>query len=377
MQDRAVVAAVIAGDTDGFGAAYDQHVASLYARCHAVLPEPEAVEAVLDTFLVAAAKLDELRDPDRFGPWLHAVARNECLRRLGSDATIPASADQGGEPQELPPPPGLRSQVLTACADSSPAGRAHRMSVAHRAGAFGPAGFPKAIGPSGPSWWRRVRRHPGVVAAVAAAAALAMTAGITVAMTAGASHRPQASAPRLDAGVPAPSSGTTQGGASRAPSPARTASASAPAPAPASAGPTSLATVLAGTTSAAPSPGRNNPAPSASPSPASPSPFPSTATSPALGYLTVAPVKLVLTSVSGKPVSGSFVLTAAGGPVPSYAVGVATLASKVKVTPAGGSLRVNGSVKVTVTVTSKVALTTHVIVEPGNLTVTVVYKLKL
>ena len=29
------------------------------------------------------------------------------------------------------------------------------------------------------------------------------------------------------------------------------------------------------------------------------------------------------------------------------------------------------------TVTSKVALTTHVIVEPGNLTVTVVYKLKL
>ena len=376
MQDRAVVAAVIAGDTDGFGAAYDQHAASLYARCHAVLPEPEAAEAVLDTFLVAAAKLDELRDPDRFGSWLHAVARNECLRRLGPGATIPAPADQGGEPQELPPPPGLRSQVLTACADNSPAGRAHRMSVAHRAGAFGPAGFPKAIGPSGPSWWRRVRRHPGVVAAVAVAAALAMTAGITVAMTAGASHRPQASAPRLDAGVPAPSSGTTPGGASRAPSPAR--SASAPASASASAGPTSLATVLAGTTSAAPSPGRNNPAPSASPSPASPSPspFPSTATSPALGYLTVAPVKLVLTSVSGKPVSGSFVLTAAGGPVPSYAVGVATLASKVKVTPAGGSLRVNGSVKVTVTVTSKVALSTYVIVEPGNLTVTVVYKLK-
>jgi hypothetical protein len=90
----------------------------------------------------------------------------------------------------------------------------------------------------------------------------------------------------------------------------------------------------------------------------------------------VAPVKLVLTSVSGKPVNGSFVLTAVGGPVPRYAVGVATLASKVKVTPAGGSLRVNGSVKVIVTVTSKVALTTNVIVEPGNLTVTVVYKLK-
>ena len=84
----------------------------------------------------------------------------------------------------------------------------------------------------------------------------------------------------------------------------------------------------------------------------------------------------MLTSTSGKPVSGTFVVTAASGPVPSYAVGVATLASKVKVTPAGGSLRVNGSVKVTVTVTSKVALSTDVIVEPGDLTVTVVYKLK-
>jgi hypothetical protein len=381
MQDRAVVAAVIAGDADGFGAAYDQHAASLYARCHAALPEPEAAEAVLDTFLIAAAKLDGLRDPDRLGPWLHAVARNECLRRLGPGAKIPAPADQraadrGGAPQEPPVPPGLRSQVLTACADNSPAGRAHRMSVAHRAGGFGPAGFPKATGPSGPSWWRRVRRHPGVVVAVAALAAVAVTAGITVAMTAGASHRPQASGPGLDAGVAAPASSTTPGGASRAPSPART----APASASASAGPTSLATVLAGTTSAAPARGRDNPAPSASPSPASPSPspspFPSTSTSPALGYLTVAPVKLALTSVSGKPVSGSFVLTAVDGPVPSYAVGVVTLASKVKVSPAGGSLRVNGSVRVTVTVTSKVALTTQVIVEPGNLAVTVVYKLK-
>ena len=378
MQDRAVVAAVIAGDTDGFGAAYDQHAAALYARCHAVLPEPEAAEAVLDTFLVAAAKLDELRDPDRFGSWLHAVARNECLRRLGPGATIPAPADQGGEPQELPPPPGLRSQVLTACADNSPAGRAHRMSVAHRAGAFGPAGFPKAIGPSGPSWWRRVRRHPGVVAAVATAAALAMTAGITVAMTAGASHRPQASAPRLDAGVPGPvvrhdprrrEQGAVAGALGLGLGPPRHRRRTA----------TSTGEgTRRGTTSAAASPSAEQPRAlrAATRVTVTVTVIPSTATSPALGYLTVAPIKLVLTSVSGKPVSGSFVLTAAGGPVPSYAVGVATLASKVKVTPAGGSLRVNGSVKVTVTVTSKVALSTYVIVEPGNLTVTVVYKLK-
>ena len=90
----------------------------------------------------------------------------------------------------------------------------------------------------------------------------------------------------------------------------------------------------------------------------------------------MAPGKLMLTSVSGKPARGSFVLTAVNGPVPHYAVGVAAMASKVKVAPAAGSLQVNGNVKVTVTVTSKVALTTDVLVEPGNLTVTVVYKPK-
>jgi Sigma-70 region 2 len=375
MQDHAVVAAVIAGDADGFAAAYGQYAASLYASCHAVLPEPEAAEAVLDTFLVAATRLDGLRDTDRFGPWLHAVARNECLRRLGPGAEIPA--DQDAEPPELPLPPGFRGRVLTACADSSPAGRARRMSAAHRAGVFGAAGFPKAIGPSGPSWWRRVRRHPGTVAAMAVVAALAMTAGITVAMTAGASHRPQASGSGLGAGLPAPAPGTTPGATAGTPSPARTA--------PASARPTASAAVPsavpASATSAGPSPRRSTPAPSVTPS-ASLSPSPSVSpsvspsTSPAQGHLLVAPAKLALTSVSGKTTSGTFVLTAAGGPVSHYTVQVAATPAGVKVSPADGSLRVNGTVTVTVTVTSKVALTTDVIVGPGKLTVTVVYKLK-
>jgi hypothetical protein len=366
MQDRAVVAAVIAGDGDGFGVAYDRYAGSLYARCHAVLPESEAAEAVLDTFLVAAAKLTGLRDPDRLGPWLHAVARNECLRRLGPGGEIPAPADQGAEPPEPPLPPGFRGRVLTACADNSPPGRAYRMSVAHRAGVFGVAGFPKASGPAGPSWWRRVRRHPGAVATVAVVAALALTAGITVAMTAGASHRPQASGPGPGGAAPAPAASTAPGATSGATSAAPT----GPAPAPAS--PTAVPTVSAvpaGATTAAPSPRRSTPAPSASPSIASPS------SSPAQGYLLETPVKLTLMSVSGKPVSGSFVLTAAGGPIPYYKVSAA-MPARVTVAPAGGVLQAGGTVRVTVTVTSKVALTTQVMVEPGNLTVTVVYTLK-
>ncbi len=201
MQDSAVVAAVVAGDADGFAAAYDQYAASLYAYCHSVLPGPEAAaEALLDTFLVAAAKLEGLRDPDRLGPWLHAVARNECLRRLdpqyaAGGAELPGPADPDDELPAVTLPARFRGTVVTACADNSPTGRAHRMSVAHRAGTFGPSGFPKPIGPSGPRWWRRVRRQPGLVSAVAMVAALAMVTGVTMIMTAGTAHPPQASAP--------------------------------------------------------------------------------------------------------------------------------------------------------------------------------------
>ena len=91
----------------------------------------------------------------------------------------------------------------------------------------------------------------------------------------------------------------------------------------------------------------------------------------------MAPDKLMLTSKSGQPASGFFVLTAVGGPVAHYTVMVpAGLAGRVSVAPPGGSLPAGGYVDVTVTVTGKGALTTHVIVMPGNLTVTVVYKAK-
>ena len=170
-----MVAAVVAGEPDGIAEAYDRYAASLYAYCHSMLPGPEAAEVVQDTFLIAVSKLDGLRDPDRLDAWLHAVARNECLRRLGPGepagvATAAALVSGSADPDELPAvtlPAELRGQVLTACADNSPTGRAHRVSVTHRAGAFGPAGFPKAIGPAGPGGGRRVRRHPGLVAAVA------------------------------------------------------------------------------------------------------------------------------------------------------------------------------------------------------------------
>jgi Sigma-70 region 2 len=54
----------------------------LYTYCQTLLRDPaDAAAAVLDTFVIAAARLDRLRDPDRLRAWLYAVARNEALRQ--------------------------------------------------------------------------------------------------------------------------------------------------------------------------------------------------------------------------------------------------------------------------------------------------------
>ena len=96
MQDRELVAAIVAGDLDKLGETYDRYAASLYTYCRSMLADPrppgEAADVVADTFIVADAKLQELRDPDQLGPWLHAVARNECLRRIGPAAAAGIAA---------------------------------------------------------------------------------------------------------------------------------------------------------------------------------------------------------------------------------------------------------------------------------------------
>jgi RNA polymerase sigma factor (sigma-70 family) len=83
VQDGEIVAAIVAGDPAGLAAAYDNYAPALYAYCRTLLSAPtDAGDAVQDTYHIAAAKLGGLRDPDRLRPWLYAVARNECFRRL-------------------------------------------------------------------------------------------------------------------------------------------------------------------------------------------------------------------------------------------------------------------------------------------------------
>jgi RNA polymerase sigma factor (sigma-70 family) len=81
MRDSEVVASIVAGDPEGLAEAYDRYADPLYKYCRTLLRDPaDAADAVQDTFVVAAGRLDGLRDPERLRAWLYAVARNECLR---------------------------------------------------------------------------------------------------------------------------------------------------------------------------------------------------------------------------------------------------------------------------------------------------------
>src|SRR5260370_32323128 len=76
------------------GAAYARHACVLYAYSRFQLSDPEdAAKAVRDTFVIAACKPSVLCDPSRLRPWLHAVARNECRRRLRAGDSMSLSAE--------------------------------------------------------------------------------------------------------------------------------------------------------------------------------------------------------------------------------------------------------------------------------------------
>jgi RNA polymerase sigma factor (sigma-70 family) len=83
MRDSEVVASIVAGDPHGLAMAYDRYADSLFKYCRTLLSDPaDAADAVQDTFVIAATRLDGLRAPERLRAWLYAVARNECLRIL-------------------------------------------------------------------------------------------------------------------------------------------------------------------------------------------------------------------------------------------------------------------------------------------------------
>lgn len=82
MDDAGLVRAAVAGDRAAFGDIYDRYADRVHAFATTVLRDPdEAADVTQDTFIVAARRLDQLRDPAKLRPWLFAIARHEAFRR--------------------------------------------------------------------------------------------------------------------------------------------------------------------------------------------------------------------------------------------------------------------------------------------------------
>ena len=270
--------------------------------------------------------------------------------------------------------PGFRAQLLRMLADRSPAGLAHRLTVANRAGPFGPKGFPQPLRPPGAGPWHRVLHHPRAM--VAGTAASVIAAGAIVVGTMGGPHH--GAPPAAGGSTHGPSVSTTGPPQARGGPSSRAGNGSAPG-----------ALTPGGTTApvAFRSPGASGSASATtSPSPAagsssssssSSSSTPAASSSASAGTLSVSTGRLDLVSVNGTA-TGQFTLTAHGGPVSGYSVTVgSTLVGHISVSPSSGSLASGASVTITVTSTSLIALAGQLTVSPGGQAITVVLSIGL
>ncbi|MBA9001516.1 RNA polymerase sigma factor [Thermomonospora cellulosilytica] len=95
MNDHALVGALRSGDLVGPAALYDAYAERLYRYCRFRLPDDAARAALVDAFAAAGAHVHRLKDPGRFGPWLYAMTRLECLRREDAQGHLHPGEESG------------------------------------------------------------------------------------------------------------------------------------------------------------------------------------------------------------------------------------------------------------------------------------------
>src|SRR5262245_1960200 len=99
MTDSLMVEAVRNRHDGALGAVYDAYAPALYQYCWYLLADEDAAGAVVrDVFIVMEGRIDDLADSAALRPWLFAIARGECRRRManatGSLSDLPPRADE-------------------------------------------------------------------------------------------------------------------------------------------------------------------------------------------------------------------------------------------------------------------------------------------
>ena len=104
-----LVAAVRAGDSQAFADLYREHVESVRRVAYHLVGDSDATaDAVQDTFTRALQHLDDLREPDRFRPWLLAIARHAATDQLRARKRV-TSLDDAHDETLASPGPGPES----------------------------------------------------------------------------------------------------------------------------------------------------------------------------------------------------------------------------------------------------------------------------
>lgn len=123
--DAELVARVLQADREAFALVYDRYGPKLYDFSYSMLRHREdAADAVADSFVTFAEKLPQLREPDRLRPWLYAIVRSECLRKLkarkrvsyGDDEQLIAMPDDSITPEQSAEQAALQKLVWDAAA---------------------------------------------------------------------------------------------------------------------------------------------------------------------------------------------------------------------------------------------------------------------
>lgn len=114
--DARLIEAALKGDQSAFGQLYQQYAGTVHGILVANVPRQEADDLVHDVFLIALRRLSALRDPDSFGAWLSAIARNlanDHYRRLRPTDPLtedpPATASQSTSGYS---PPDTAEEIL-------------------------------------------------------------------------------------------------------------------------------------------------------------------------------------------------------------------------------------------------------------------------
>jgi RNA polymerase sigma-70 factor (ECF subfamily) len=102
-REAAQVRAACAGDEPAFQGLYARYRGAVRAVVLASVGWQDADDLTQDIFLVAWQRLEQLRDPDRFGPWLLQCARNRCHDHHRTRRPVAPLSTSQPTPISMPP----------------------------------------------------------------------------------------------------------------------------------------------------------------------------------------------------------------------------------------------------------------------------------